>query len=111
MPGTSACLLSEGGSPKAFVLFRRVNDEAEILTLAVHPAFRRKGLGQRILVYVLDHLRGQGVQDLYLEVRQGNEAARRLYLKMGFEVRGNRKGYYALEGGEREDACVMHCRL
>jgi ribosomal-protein-alanine N-acetyltransferase len=55
--------------------------------------------------------RGQGAQWLWLEVRQGNEAAQRLYERQGFRALGRRKAYYPAAGGTREDAILMSLKL
>lgn len=77
---------------------------AHIATLAVHPAFRRKGVGQCLLVNGLLECVVRGLTEALLEVREKNFAAQRLYHKLGFEVVGIRKNYYQDTG---EDAIVM----
>ena len=79
------------GVVSGFLLYQELpDDEAEILNIAVHPDFRRRGLG-RALIERLAHER-PGPQ--LLEVRESNVRARGLYATMGFEEVGRRKGYY-----------------
>ena len=77
-------------------------DEAHITTLAVHPLYRRTGTGSALFSYLLETAHAQGAERVLLEVRDSNEAARRLYEKHGFTVIGRRKKYYF-----DEDALVM----
>jgi ribosomal-protein-alanine N-acetyltransferase len=79
-------------------------DEAHISTLAVHPAWRGRGVGARLLMRLIDCARERGAVELTLEVRASNTAAQRLYERFGFEVLGRRPGYYADSG---EDALIM----
>jgi [ribosomal protein S18]-alanine N-acetyltransferase len=79
-------------------------DEAHISTVAVDPMCRRRGVGERILVGLID-LAGAGrAVEVTLEVRVSNVAARTLYEKYGFTVRGERRRYYSDNG---EDALIM----
>lgn len=79
-------------------------DEAHIATLAVHPDYRRRGIGQRLLVEVLRTALQMGMVTATLEVRQGNLAAQELYRKFGFRVVGRRPRYYK---DNQEDALIM----
>jgi len=79
-------------------------DEAHIGTIAVDPDYRRRGLGEVLLAYALNCLAGEGVQQVFLEVRAGNQPAQNLYLKFGFFVDGVRRRYYKDNG---EDALLM----
>lgn len=81
-----------------------VADEAEILKLAVAGRHRRQGVAARLLAHVLANLAAQGVHRLSLELRAGNQPARRLYEKFGFRASGVRKGYYQ---HPPEDALLM----
>jgi len=81
-----------------------VADEAELGDLAVHPDFRRRGIGSLLLGRALEEAEGRATRILYLEVRAGNKDARRLYERSGFEVVTVRRGYYS---HPVEDALVM----
>lgn len=86
-----------------------VVDEAHLLIISIHPAWRRRGLGRRLLEHMRWRARQMGAASLFLEVRESNEVARSLYESLGFELIGRRKGYYPAAEGMREDALVMRC--
>jgi len=79
-------------------------DEAHIASLATHPDFRRQGIAKQLLVVALDKAYTEGARTAFLEVRDGNEAARRMYQKFGFEEVGRRERYYK---DNNEDAILM----
>ncbi|HSL97058.1 MAG TPA: ribosomal protein S18-alanine N-acetyltransferase [Candidatus Deferrimicrobiaceae bacterium] len=79
-------------------------DEAHITTFAVHPSWRRRGIGERLLLALLDAAIVQRAREATLEVRLSNLAARRLYEKYGFRPVGVRPRYYSDDG---EDALIM----
>jgi len=80
--------------------------EAHILNLCVNGHFRCRGVGRRMLEYLVERARASGMGEAFLEVRPSNTAAIRLYQSMGFEQVGIRRGYYQAVGG-REDASVL----
>lgn len=82
----------------------RVVDEGHICTLAVHPAWRGRGLGELLLLSLIETAIKQGADVMTLEVRVSNLIAQNLYAKFGFEQVGRRKDYYA---EEHEDAWIM----
>ncbi len=79
-------------------------DEAHIGTFAVHPDYRRLGIGQRLLAETLLQAYEMGVRKCYLEVRRSNTAAQGLYEKFGFQITAIRPRYYRDNG---EDAIMM----
>jgi len=79
-------------------------DEAHITNVAVHPQYQRQGFGRKIMEALIDEARQRSIQQMTLEVRKSNEAAIRLYKRMGFLVSGIRPGYYQDNG---EDAIIM----
>ncbi|MBX9671164.1 MAG: ribosomal protein S18-alanine N-acetyltransferase, partial [Candidatus Obscuribacterales bacterium] len=84
--------------------FWLINDEAHITTLAVHPAMRRKHVGERLLINNIIEARRRSANWLTLEVRVTNEAAQHLYYKYAFRRIGVRRKYYQDNG---EDALVL----
>lgn len=79
-------------------------DEAHIGTIAVAPAWRGRGLGELLLVNLLDQAVALGLRVATLEVRVSNKVAQNLYRKYGFEIVGRRRGYYS---DNHEDAWIM----
>jgi ribosomal-protein-alanine N-acetyltransferase len=79
-------------------------DEAHITTFAVHPRYRRRRIGERLLLSVLDLALDRHAREATLEVRLSNLAARRLYEKYGFRPVGIRPRYYS---DNQEDALIM----
>jgi [ribosomal protein S18]-alanine N-acetyltransferase len=84
--------------------------EAHILNLCVDSGVRCQGIGRRMLDYLLDRGAAAGMTEAFLEVRPSNTAAIRLYLSLGFDQVGMRRGYYQAVGG-REDAAVLKLSL
>ncbi len=79
-------------------------DEAHISTIASHPQWRGRGIGELLLVTMIDAAIEMGANAVTLEVRVSNSVAQDLYRKYGFERVGTRKGYYSDNG---EDALIM----
>ncbi|MCO4744597.1 MAG: ribosomal protein S18-alanine N-acetyltransferase [Proteobacteria bacterium] len=84
-----------------------VVDEAEVLTVVVHPDARRRGFGRELLATATLTWRAEGVLRAFLEVRAGNAAARRLYEEAGWTESGRRADYY----GVGEHAVIYSVRL
>ena len=111
MPGAAALIAVDGRSlapstrppgPAGFVLWRVVADEAEILSIAVLPPWRRGGLGRQLLEAALIAACRAGAGNMFLEAATSNVAALALYEKHGFVRVGLRKAYYG-----DQDAVVM----
>ncbi|MBI4760828.1 MAG: ribosomal protein S18-alanine N-acetyltransferase [Chloroflexota bacterium] len=79
-------------------------DEAHIATLAVHPAYRRRGIARKLLSHALRSMAKEGAVSSFLEVRESNIAAQELYRQFGYEAVGRRKRYYK---DTNEDAILM----
>jgi [ribosomal protein S18]-alanine N-acetyltransferase len=94
-PGVFALVIGEG-----FILARVAGGEAEILTLAVAPAARRKGTGLALVRSAAAHAAAMGATSLFLEVGARNDAAQTLYRGLGFVDVGRRKAYYADEDAD-----------
>lgn len=86
-------------------------DEVHLLNITVAPAHQRQGWARFMLDALTLWSRGQGAQWLWLEVRESNTPARRLYGRYGFAEVGVRRGYYPLAHQKREDAVVMSLNL
>ncbi len=80
--------------------------EAHILNVCVDAAHRCRGLGRLLLDSLVERAAAAGMNEAFLEVRPSNTAAIRLYLALGFEQVGMRRGYYQAQNG-REDAAVL----
>ena len=80
-------------------------DEAHIATIAIHPDYRRVGIGARLLMVALDDALKRGARQAMLEVRAGNSGAQEFYRKFGFEVVYRRPRYYK---DNHEDALLMN---
>ncbi len=91
-----------------YVLFWFLPEEVDIHNIAVHPDFRRQGIGRLLLEQVVDLARRQERLRVTLDVRFSNAPAQNLYRSFGFVIRGLRKGYYSDNG---EDALVMALEL
>ncbi len=83
-------------------------DEGELGDLAVHPDLRELGIGAELVRWCVQEARDRGTRHLFLEVREGNPSARRLYERAGFETVGVRERYYSTP---TEDAIVMRLDL
>ena len=105
-----AGVFAEAGDD-GFILIRAVADEAEILTLAVRPEARRRGLARRLVEAAAARAAGLGAERLFLEVADDNAAARALYARCGFVETGRRRGYYPGEDGRRTDALILALNL
>ena len=75
---------------------------AHIMNLAVHPRFRKQGIGRKLIGTILSNVRRAGVKEIYLEVRASNDIAIAFYTKLEFRRMGLIKGFYG-----DEDAIVM----
>lgn len=106
-PGAFAMLVrDETGLVQAFALARAAADEAELLTLAVAPGVRRRGLGAALVEAVAGAAAAGGARRLFLEVAADNAAALALYRRAGFAPVGERPAYYRRAGGAA-DALVF----
>lgn len=82
-------------APGGFIVARRVLDEAEILTIAVHPDHRQQGLGQALVETAALVAATAGAKVMFLEVAEDNAPAMALYARAGFVQAGLRRDYYA----------------
>lgn len=95
-----------------FAISRIVAGEAELLTIALDPETRGRGLARILLMEHAQSVRRAGGETLFLEVAEDNAPALALYRGMGFQEIGRRKGYYpAAPGEKRRDALTMRADL
>jgi [ribosomal protein S18]-alanine N-acetyltransferase len=94
-----------------FALGRIAGPEAELLTIAVAPADRRRGVGRALLSAFEAAALDRGASEALLEVAVTNDAARGLYAAAGYAEVGRRRGYYVRPGGPPVDALVLARRL
>ena len=91
-----------------FAIMEIGEERAHLVLLAVRPTHRRLGIGQRMLEWLLESARVAGMASVHLELRAGNDAARRFYRAMGFYETVLVPGYYrGVEGGRKEGALRM----
>lgn len=93
--------------PGAFLLGRTVLDEAELLTLAVAPEARRKGLARDLLTRFEAEAIQRGATRAFLEVAEENAAARALYHAAGWRQAGRRRGYFTASGMPPQDGLIL----
>ena len=107
-PSRVLLILEEDASIRGFIAGRTLDTEWEIENVVVYESVRRRGFGSRLLQEFLTLARGGGAEEIFLEVRESNLAARRLYEKSGFSESGRRQSYYQQP---QEDAIVYHLGL
>ncbi|GAI46113.1 unnamed protein product, partial [marine sediment metagenome] len=81
----------------------KIRNEAHLITFAVHPSFRRKGLGSQLLQYLLKEIEKQNLDKVTLEVRSSNSTAQKFYQESGFKRIAIRPQYYI---DTNEDAII-----
>ncbi|HVH69119.1 MAG TPA: ribosomal protein S18-alanine N-acetyltransferase [Gemmatimonadales bacterium] len=96
------------GTVAGYVVAHGAADEGEILNLGVAPAHRRRGVGRALVERVLTVLAGRGARVVFLEVRETNAVARRLYQSLGFAEVARRARYYRQPV---EDAVVLRATI
>lgn len=112
--GLAACpggllIVDDDAAPRGFSLFRQVGEEAELLTLAVHPEIWNNGLGRALVIEGCSALLAHGCDVVFLEVARGNGRALSLYRNIGFLVTGERRNYY--NASETGTAYLMRLSL
>lgn len=107
-PYRTALILEEDSVAQGFIMGRALDEEWEIENIVVAGPAQRRGLGSHLLKEFLDLARDRGANTVFLEVRESNLAARRLYEKWAFVESGVRKRYYR---EPEEDAIVYRLGL
>ncbi len=94
----------EGDRVAGYVGSQTVLGETDMMNIAVHPDYRRRGVAETLVNALVDALKGKGSHCLTLEVRASNTPAQKLYEKLGFAQVGLRKNYYR---NPKEDARIL----
>lgn len=96
------------GCADGFVLLQKTPDGMEILTLAVRPDKRRRGLARRLMAYARDAFKPKTI---WLDVAADNQPAQALYTALGFNAYGRRSKYYKRAGNLAVDAVLMRLEI
>ena len=91
---------------RSLILTTHQLDEAEILQMVIDLPFQKNGYGFLLLNEIVDILDKENIQQIFLEVRVGNDGAIKLYDKLGFNIIGKRKNYYTINA-QKYDALLM----
>ena len=94
----------DGEKVAGYVGSQSVLGETDMMNIAVSPDYRRQGIGEKLVVELIQKLTEKGNHSLTLEVRASNDPAQKLYEKLGFEQVGRRKNYYR---NPKEDALIL----
>jgi len=103
-------LMFEGAQQVGHGVVQVIIDEAHLLNITVKPESQGRGLGLRLLEQLMSRAYALNARECFLELRDSNRSAYRLYERFGFNEIGRRRDYYPAVGG-REDALVMACTL
>jgi len=90
-----------------FICFRNVVEESELLDIAVHPDYRKMGIGKKLMQFYINFSRRRGIHTFYLEVNASNRSAIQLYQAFAYQSSGVRKKFY--QG--KSDALLMRKRI
>jgi ribosomal-protein-alanine N-acetyltransferase len=107
-PISQGLVIEHNGAITGYMVFYTVYLEGHIMNVAIDPPERKQGYARQLLNRTLTFFRERDVSECYLEVREHNKDAQRLYAHFGFEVIGRRKKYYP---ETNEDALVMQLFL
>lgn len=97
----------DGDTVAGYIGSQTVLGETDMMNVAVHPDYRRQGIGETLIQSLVETLKEKGSHSLTLEVRASNDPAQKLYEKLGFTQVGLRKNYYR---NPKEDACILQKR-
>jgi len=93
-----------------YLIEQVVTTEADLIQIMIASKFQRKGHATNALQQWIEQLQARGVESIFLEVREGNEAAKNLYKRKGFYLCGQRSGYYEYKG-TIQDAWLLRLDL
>lgn len=104
--GYGCTVFEQCGVIDAYAIISLAAGECHVLNICVRPAQQGRGIGRRVLHWLLSQARQSGADTVFLEVRPSNTAAIQLYRSLGFDEVGRRRHYYPAHHG-REDAVIM----
>ena len=93
-PHRTTLVAERDGQPVGFIVAKAISTNWEIENIVVSDGSQRQGIGLLLLSHLIEQARSEGAQQILLEVRSGNTAAKNLYTKCGFSVVGGRRAYY-----------------
>jgi len=102
-PASRCWVADMDGRVAGVVVAWLIVDEIHIATIAIHPEYRRLGMGSKLLLHTLQAAKAEGVLSSFLEVRESNDAAREMYRSFGYVESGRREGYYK----DNDEAAVL----
>lgn len=102
-PETMVLVASVRGDLAGFAIMKFGDEDAHLFLLAVHPRFRRQGIGRTMAGWLEKSCRTAGIQRIRLEVRTSNQVARKFYERLGYRFVAQVAGYY----DRRESATIM----
>ncbi len=105
--GTIALVADNNGQIVGMVVYRISHEQADIITIAVLPQFRRQGIARSLMAEALRDMGTRKVVKLFLDVEEGNQPAISLYESLGFSHERRRRQYYRQSDGTCTDALVM----
>jgi [ribosomal protein S18]-alanine N-acetyltransferase len=111
VPGTFAFIAENAATPAAMAVCRVQHEQADLITIAVSPPYRRQGIARLLMRKVMETAVSSGARTLFLDVEEGNQPALALYQGLGFAHLSRRKLYYRQKDGSFTDALVMKCKL
>ena len=94
----------DGDTVAGYIGSQTVLDETDMMNVAVHPDYRRRGIAEALVTALVEVLKEKNSHCLTLEVRASNASAISLYMRSGFQQVGLRKNYYR---NPKEDALIL----
>lgn len=107
-PKSHLWVLTEDKATHGYICFWMFDNEIQLINIAIHPHKRGRRLGYHLLKKMIETSISQGLRFIWLEVRPSNQAAKSLYVKLGFQEVSRRPRYYT---DTNEDAIVMALEL
>ncbi|WP_417450368.1 ribosomal protein S18-alanine N-acetyltransferase [Kordiimonas sp.] len=107
MPGVSVRVALDGDKVAGFIMDRVAADEAELITLAVSPQYQGQKIALGLMNAMIVDLLAEKISKVFLEVRDDNERAIKLYEDFGFQAQGKRPRYYQTQSGKIIDALCL----